>query len=86
MVLNKWNYTTKKYEPYEVPDTWNVAIHRDNLWDPIDCAMCGKTILYGVSYSSPAIHTEMGIGYCVCEKCHREEMELRLSFKAKEGY
>lgn len=81
MILNRWNYKTKAYEPYEIPDTWNVGTFRENMTDNIDCAICGKTITYGKSYTSLAIHSELlGIGYCVCDKCHNDEMKYRLSF------
>ena len=82
MILNKWNYKSKKYEPYKVPDSWNVAVYKPNMEDEVDCAICGRTISFGESYSSPAIHTSMGIGYCVCGKCHGEEIVHRLSFIA----
>lgn len=66
MILNRWNYKTKAYEPYEIPNTWDVGTYRENMTDNIDCAICGKTITYGESHTSLAIHTELlGIGYCV---------------------
>ena len=81
MILDRWNYETRAYEPYEIPDTWNVGVYRENLSDKVDCAICGTTITYGESYTSPTIHTAiLGIGYCVCGKCHEEEIKLRLSF------
>ena len=80
MVLNKWNYKTRRYEPYEVPNDRRVAIYKAELSAEVDCAECGKTIRFGESYSSRAIHTEFGIGYCVCEKCMREEIKHRFKF------
>ena len=81
MILERWDYKARAYKPYEIPDTWKVGVYRENLSDDVDCAICGDTITYGESYTSPTIHTEiLGIGYCVCGKCHMEEMKHRLSF------
>lgn len=82
MILDRWNYKARAYEPYEVPDTRKVAIYCEDLNALIDCAICGQTITYGESYTSLALHTEFGIGYCVCGKCHEEEIKHRLSFGA----
>lgn len=81
MILDRWNYKTKRYEFYEIPDTWNIGTYRESLTDSVDCAICGETITFGESYTSLAIHTKLaGIGYCVCSKCHGEEIKLRFSF------
>lgn len=81
MILNRWNYRTKRYEFYEIPDKWNIGTYRESLTDNVDCAICGNTITFGESYTSLSIHTKLaGIGYCVCGKCHSEEIKLRLSF------
>lgn len=36
----------------------------------VSCASCGKKILYGNGYTSHRIHTNMGFGYAVCERCY----------------
>lgn len=67
----KWNFKTKKYEPYELPD--GVI----SSWCPMDkvitCAECKKKMLYGDGYTSRRIHTVNGIGYVVCEQCYDKE-------------
>ena len=69
----KWDFKTKKYEPYELPDS---AV---SSWCPMDkvitCAECGKGILYRDGYTSRKIHTINGIGYIVCKQCYDKEYE-----------
>lgn len=67
----KWNFKTKKYEPYELPD--GVI----SSWCPMDkvitCAECGKRILYRDGYISRKIDTPTGMGYMVCDRCYDKE-------------
>lgn len=69
----RWNFKTKKYEPYELPD--GVV----SSWCPMDkmitCAECEKKMLYGDGYTSRKIHTINGIGYIVCKQCYDKEYE-----------
>lgn len=73
MELLKWNYQQKKYEPYEIPDNWNVPLMSVDLEDVINCASCGREILFGDGYTSRMIHTKHGIGYYVCHDCYEQE-------------
>lgn len=73
MILNKWNYETHEYDKIEVPDSWNVKSYSQEMKEKINCPHCGKEIEVGDSYTSMEIHTEMGFGYCVCEKCYDNE-------------
>lgn len=52
-----------------------------NIHDKIVCASCGKSFIYGASYCSLIIHTPHGIGYCVCEDCHKKELEKALLYR-----
>lgn len=73
MELKKWNYKKHEYEPYKVPDNWNVKVYSNNLDEIIKCPHCGRKIKIGDGYASEEIHTDIGIGYMVCEKCHQKE-------------
>ena len=70
----KWNFKTRKYEPYELPDgaTSSAWCQMDEV---IPCAECGKKILYGDGYTSRKIHNVSGMGYVVCERCYDKERE-----------
>ena len=72
MMLQKWNYQTRQYDPYEVPDDWNVKTYSVDMDEIINCAHCGAQITFGSSYTSHEIHTEHGMGYCVCHVCYFE--------------
>ena len=73
MVLQKWNYKKHDYEDYKVPDEWNVKTYGNGMEEIINCAQCGKKLKFGDSYISLEVHTEMGFGYSVCEKCYEKE-------------
>ena len=68
----KWNFKTREYEPYELPDgaTSSVWCEMDEV---IQCAGCRKKMLYGDGYTSRKIHNLNGIGYIVCEQCYDNE-------------
>lgn len=69
----KWNFKTKKYELYELPD--GVV----SSWCPMDkvitCAECRKRIFYRDGYTSRKIDNPTGMGYFVCKQCHDKECE-----------
>lgn len=77
MTLNRWNWKTREYEPYEVPDGRRVAVYVPSMATVVDCASCGTSKPYGEMYTSREIHTPMGIGYSVCEECYEAECERR---------
>lgn len=72
-VLKKWNYEKQEYEPYEVPYDWNVATFETDMEKIINCAGCGRKIMYGDCYTSRTIHTNMGMGYSVCGECYTRD-------------
>jgi len=39
----------------------------------VNCANCGKELKFGECYTSKTIHTEIGMGYGVCEECYNKE-------------
>ena len=73
MILNKWNNKEHTYEPYEIPDDWNCKTYSNDMEEVINCPHCGRKLKYGDSYTSLEIHTDMGFGYGVCEKCYQNE-------------
>lgn len=79
--LRKWNWKTHKYEDFEIPATRRPATYAYDMDTHIDCASCGVSVAYGLTYTSMEIHTEMGIGYCVCQECFEEECKRAAKFR-----
>lgn len=77
MQLKKWNYKKHKYEDYEVPDSWNCQIATSDMSELVNCPHCGKILMFGNTYTSLEIHTDIGFGYGVCENCHNKEFERK---------
>lgn len=75
--LRKWNYKKHKYERYDIPFWWKVTTYEKDFNEKINCASCGRKIEYGDSLTSLEIHTNIGFGYCVCEKCYEKEWTRR---------
>lgn len=73
MILRKWNEGKGMYEPYEAPNDWTVCTYSDDMDKVINCARCGRKMIFGDGFSSRQIHTDMGMGYIVCEECHEKE-------------
>ena len=72
--MKKFNFKTREYEPYEVPDDWFCPIFANDLDEKINCSSCGKIITFGDGYSSRCVHTDSGLGYCVCLECYEAEV------------
>ena len=73
MIVGKWNYKTRKYDPYEIPADWHTPLLSDDMGEEINCASCGKLVKFGDCYTSKVIHGKMGFGYFVCEDCYEIE-------------
>ena len=73
--MKKWNYKTKQYEEYTVPDSWRVKLGSNNLFEEINCAACGKSMIYGHGFFSRIIFDEHWFGYIVCYECHKKELK-----------
>ena len=85
-MLSKWNPRKHEYEPYQIPDSWNVAIYCDDMEKVISCAECGEKIKFGDAFSSRFIHTELGFSYCICGGCMKKEIrELREVIEEEEA-
>lgn len=74
MILQKWNYETHEYEPFESPAI-NPKMYSEDMDELVDCANCGKELTFGATYTSRTIHNHVGFGYGVCEDCYQKEME-----------
>ena len=74
--MKKWNYKTRKYDEFESPAEFPILelpSEEEYLSMEIQCTNCGKKVSYGDCYTSRTIHNYIGIGYPVCEDCHRRE-------------
>lgn len=76
-ILQKWNWNKHDYEDYEVPKDWVCKCYCASIIETVNCAHCGKVILFGDSYTSTEIHTKAGLGYAVCSDCFAEECKRR---------
>lgn len=74
----KWNYDTRKYEPFEVPDGVKLSTYEKDLNAKINCCQCFKEITYGEGYTSLEVHTSVGFGYIVCGNCYDDELIRRI--------
>lgn len=73
MKAKKWNPKTREYQDYELPK--NACMYSNDMNEEIACARCGRKMVFGDGYTSRQIHTELGFGYAVCEKCYEREWE-----------
>lgn len=71
--VQKWNFETREYEPYEVPDNWNIKTYCKNMDEIIVCPHCGRKFTFGECYTSKQIHTRLGMGLAVCGECYTKE-------------
>ena len=75
--IRKFNWKTREYEKYDVPEGANIALIRKDMESPIQCAGCFKTLKFGASYTSQELHNPVGFAYCVCGECHEKELKRR---------
>lgn len=75
MKLRKWNYETREYDLYEVPDDWELVLVTRDMEQHVNCAQCGKDMTFGEGYTSREVHTNVGFGYPVCEACYEDEVK-----------
>ncbi|OQB83997.1 MAG: hypothetical protein BWX85_01095 [Chloroflexi bacterium ADurb.Bin120] len=79
MKAKKWNYKTRKYEPFTLPS--NACLLSEDMEQIIQCANCEKEIKFGECYTSLTIHTDniLAFGYAVCEDCYKVERKEKQS-------
>jgi hypothetical protein len=75
--LRRWNYKTHSYDSYEVPISWDIPLIVDDMSQKVNCAGCGVEIPFGETFTSFEIHSLLGLGYCVCSKCHAKELQKK---------
>lgn len=80
MEIGKWNYKTKKYDPYTPPAGARMMAELDEV---IKCAECGGKVIYGNCYTSRTIHNRYGLGYAVCSNCYTQERNQELKEEKK---
>ena len=51
-MLRRWNYDEQAYEPYEVPDNWNVKSYSEDMDEIVNCPHCGRKVTFGSCYTS----------------------------------
>ena len=73
MKCGKWNYNTRSYDDYELPE--KAIMWSDDMELVIQCASCAKDIEVGDCFTSKEIHGNFGMGYLVCESCYEQEIE-----------
>ena len=81
--MKKWNFKTLEYEEYTVPDNWKVKLFSNDKNEKINCAACGKPMIYGDGYTFRTIHTTNGFGYVVCKDCYYKERKEELAYENK---
>jgi hypothetical protein len=77
MIVGKWNYGTRDYDPYRIPEEWHTPIYSEDMDEIVNCCQCGREIKYGDTYTSKEIHNGLGFGYPVCSECYEEELKRR---------
>ena len=81
--MKKWNFKTLEYEEYTVPADWKVKTFSTDMEEKVNCAACGKSVIYGHAYISRTIHDENGYGYAVCYACRIQERDEELAYENK---
>lgn len=73
--IQRWNWQTHQYDPYQPDPAWHVIMHSDNLTEHINCTNCGDGLTFGEAYTSRELHNSIGLGYPVCNGCYQAEFE-----------
>ena len=82
--MQKWNLAKHVYEPYTkvIDNNWHCPLLAE-MEENINCAECGKEILYGDGYTSSLIHNNKGMAYTICLTCKEKENIAEMQFKSK---
>lgn len=83
-MLRRWNYDEQAYEPYEVPNNWNVKSYSEDMDEIVNCPHCGQKVTFGSCYTSKEIHTAGGFGYAVCGECYATEQIKEEEWRKKQ--
>ena len=74
----KWNYKTNQYDDYLLPDGAALTAPMSAV---VECASCGKMMIFGEAYTSLEIHTKVGMGFAVCDRCHEHEIKRKIKYE-----
>ena len=80
--LQRWDYENQAYEPYEVPDDWNVKSYSRDMDEIVNCPHCGRKVNFGSCYTSREMYTPGGLGYAVCGECYDLEMIKEVEWRS----
>ena len=82
MKVHKWNYEKHIYIPYDLPE--GSVLYSYDMDRRVACAQCGKEIIFGDSFTSFEVHSKLGFGYAVCEKCYKQEWKRKIEAENRE--
>lgn len=85
MKMQKWNHEKGMYEPYVIPADWECPLFCDDMQSVVNCASCGREIVYANCYTSMEIHDDWGFGFAVCQECYKGELERRIDRAIRKG-
>lgn len=80
MIIGKWNYEKKDYDPHVISDDWYIPLYSNDMDEIVNCCSCGREVKFGNCYTSKELHNGIGLGYGVCEKCYEEEWERQRKY------
>lgn len=72
MKAKRWNYETRTYDDYELPEGAHIMPDLRSGYKVI-CASCGRVSPVETTYSSREIHNSKGLSYPVCTDCYDVE-------------
>jgi hypothetical protein len=80
--LKMWIFEQHRYE--QVLNEFKLELLMD--FDAVTvCANCHKKLVFNDGYASYQWHNDIGFGYPVCEKCFKNEMDLRKKYRDEEA-
>lgn len=77
--IRKYNSKTREVEKHYVPKEWRLALWNTRMDEVVNCAGCGKEILFGECYTSRYLFNGAGLGYGMCLLCYAKEDSRRWS-------
>lgn len=77
--VRKYDRSKHAYNPpVELPKEWHTPLIAEDMNEMINCACCGKKLIFGDSFTSMIICDMSGaFGYPVCEECYEKEWKER---------
>ena len=82
-VIQKWDYPSHSY--FSIPITsrepLNIKTYSEYMDEIVNCCQCLKKVKFGDTYTSNEIHTDLGLGFGVCEDCYEKEWERKRKYE-----